>query len=150
MKSAFCFLRNFCFWVMIAALAFVATASPALAGGNSNKPITGAFEPVAIGAETVTAVGNKVDYPGMMFYLRPYDLPTTLDLQVTYGPNSYTATGTFKIAAASTNCAQEFGPFYVDHWATSTYWYLSLTTSAAPAASCTVYTRSYQPIKHNY
>lgn len=144
--------------ILLAALfTFGIAAMPllSLAAGNSNRTITGVYEQVEIEAKTVTASGTigcsaSID-DCMMFYLRPYDLPAGLDLVVQGGANSYTATYTFKIAAASGNKNAEFGPFYMNPFDSTVNWYLGLTPTGSDASStCTVYVRSYNPTKHNY
>jgi hypothetical protein len=151
------FLRSMSKWFGLLLALFVMSvfSAPAVfAAGMSNKTISGVYDQVEVEAKTVTASGTigcsaSID-DCMVFYLRPYDLPATLDLIVQGGANSYTATYSFKIAAAAANKTTEFGPFYMNPFE-SINWYMGLTPTGSDASStCTVYIRSYNPTKHNY
>lgn len=133
------------------------TMTPLVAmAGFSDRSVSGVYKVVQMAAVTATySDGEFVGTSGTIndcsfFYIRPYDLDATLDLIVQAGANSYTATYSFKIEAATANINTEFGPFYMDETDTSINYYVALTTNAAPAASCSVYVRSYRPAKHNY
>lgn len=127
----------------------------AMARGYDSKPVTGVYKLVETKAVTATGCNGYDGTSGTVadcsfFYVRPYTLDSTLDLVVQAGANSYTATYTYKIKAASGNVNAEFGPFYMDETDADINYYVSVTTVAAPAYSATVYVRSYRPAKHNY
>lgn len=143
---------------VVITLALVFMLSPQLiyAAGFSSKTVSGVNAIRSMKAVTATyADGEFTGTSGAIddcafFYIRPYTLDSTLDLIVQAGANSYTATHTYKIKAASTNVANEFGPFYMDETDTTINYYLAVTTNAAPAYSATIYVRTYRPAKHNY